>query len=163
METSWSKVSYIFTISRHLVSAHQHSRYADCLQLTLRLPRTNFYKHIQLFEHVCGKNAWGNAVLVTNKWSSSYGENQKQLDREKLLISDPWKNMIQMGSQVMQHNGTLQSARRILAILYGKPKISLPNTISFEATLLKDDAIEGSEEDDKAQPSMPKLPEKENT
>jgi hypothetical protein len=55
-----------------------------------------------------------------------------------------------MGSQVMQHDGTLQSARRILAILYGKPKISLPNTTSFEATLLKDDAIEGSEEDDKA-------------
>ena len=107
-------------------------------------------QHFHYFEKLCGKDAFANVALITTKWLKhpSYEESERQLQREEELRTKYWKNMVRHGSYVERHDGSMESARRILTLLYERPNIVLRTTKERDGQkpLMDDEHALGAEE-----------------
>ena len=89
-------------------------------------------KNLRMFEKLCGKNAFGNIILMTTMWGHIDGATGQL--REKELEGQYWRSMMKLGSTTVRYHNTRNSACDIL----DKVLQSAPNR---HAVLLED--VEG--------------------
>ncbi|EEU36505.1 uncharacterized protein NECHADRAFT_81163 [Fusarium vanettenii 77-13-4] len=117
-------------ISKELLSNYQNGRLLSGIIYLYDISQTrirgNGIKQLEYLKLLLGDEAYSNCVLVTNRWDlDSPSAQAKQQYRHNALKRKYWKDMISGGSIVMQHDGSFNSARRILYYLIDKPKILL--------------------------------------
>ncbi|KAK3350354.1 acyl transferase/acyl hydrolase/lysophospholipase [Lasiosphaeria hispida] len=90
-------------------------------------------KQFEVLEHLLGKNAFKNCVLVTNMWppNPTSEVEQELLRREQELRDNYWKAMTGSGSLILQHDGSYNSARRIAFHLIDMPTVTLQHQIEL--------------------------------
>ena len=72
-------------------------------------------KNLNMFEQLCGKNAFKNVILTTTMWDEV--DEEIGASREEVLKSDHWKSMIARHSTTGRFLGTRDSAFRLIAPL----------------------------------------------
>ncbi|KDQ18737.1 hypothetical protein BOTBODRAFT_29113 [Botryobasidium botryosum FD-172 SS1] len=81
-------------------------------------------KSMKMFRLLCGKDALKNVVLCTTMWdllpAPTIGE-----EREEELKADFWEFMLMEGAATDRHDGTPQSARRIVTRMLGLNHVDL--------------------------------------
>jgi len=81
--------------------------------------------NLHMFEELCGPKSMSNIVLATTMWEKAgHGEVslQEAEGREKLLLSNKrfWGHMVQQGSLVFRHDGTKESAWKMVHHILSK-------------------------------------------
>lgn len=76
-------------------------------------------KNLHMFEKLCGKDSFKNIVLVTTMWDVLRQQDptlQKGVERENQLLADEkfWGFMAKRGSRVLRHDGSKDSAWKLL-------------------------------------------------
>jgi hypothetical protein len=69
-------------------------------------------KNLNMFEQLCGPNAFSNVIFVTTMWRDVSPE--RGVDRQKQLQGRFWQDMIARGSKAFRYDDTYQSAWSIL-------------------------------------------------
>jgi len=83
-------------------------------------------QNLKLFQKLCGEESFANVVLVTNKWTEHDKKKAKDEGvREKRLQKTFWHEMIARGSSVARHDGSTESAKRIMTSLISKIPVVL--------------------------------------
>ncbi|PSR78105.1 hypothetical protein PHLCEN_2v7569 [Hermanssonia centrifuga] len=94
-------------------------RISDC---RLSGPSRRIFK---LFQRLCGEEAFGNVVIVTNMWDKVPPE--VGAEREAELETDQYlfKSILEKGGKMFRHNNTVPSAHMILLHLASKSPVVL--------------------------------------
>ena len=77
-----------------------------------RSSRTPF-KNFNMFQNLCGIEAFKNVVLVTTMWDEVHEEEGRL--RERDLITSHWNTMIELGSRISRFYRTTESALDIVS------------------------------------------------
>ncbi|OXV09206.1 hypothetical protein Egran_03027 [Elaphomyces granulatus] len=77
-------------------------------------------KNLRMFKQLCGKDNLGSVILATTHWinvSESVGQARTN---ELMETRDFWGGMIEIGSKVVKHDGSKESARLIVSNLFDR-------------------------------------------
>lgn len=79
-------------------------------------------RNLRMFKQLCGTNNLNSVILATTHWSDKEGkrvpeEIGQQRIKELMDTDDFWGEMVARGSRVERHDGTQESARRIVSNL----------------------------------------------
>ena len=87
-------------------------------------------RRLKLFEKICGPDAYSHVVIATTMWSdlANRSTGERQVQQRKELF---WPDMIEGGSQVMNHDNTEDSAISIIRKLVDKGKVELQMQIEL--------------------------------
>jgi hypothetical protein len=83
-------------------------------------------RNLRMFESLCGFDGLRSVVLVTTMWNQLLTQvNGRELGEDRLqdLRENFWGDMLQRGSRMLQHDGSLQSAENILGDLINQRKL----------------------------------------
>ncbi|KAJ8454415.1 hypothetical protein ONZ45_g19317 [Pleurotus djamor] len=70
-------------------------------------------RNLRLFENLCGEDAVNNVLLATTMWNDRLTPGVGEA-REQELMARYWRSMIEHGSKTARHNGTHESAWKIV-------------------------------------------------
>ena len=79
-------------------------------------------RNLRMFQQLCGTKNLNSVILATTHWSDKEGkrypedEGQRKV-KELIETGDFWGGMVARGSRVEKHDGTKESARRIISTL----------------------------------------------
>jgi hypothetical protein len=82
-------------------------------------------RNLRMFKQLCGANNLDSVILATTHWTDHEGkpipEAVGQKRTKELVETDEfWGGMIKKGSRMVRHDGTVESARRIVSELVGR-------------------------------------------
>ncbi|KAJ3551810.1 hypothetical protein NP233_g13008 [Leucocoprinus birnbaumii] len=80
-------------------------------------------KNLELFEKLCGPQAFSRVVMVTTMWDDVDEDMGKQ--REDELVSNFWASMMSRGTTTLRYGNTAESAWNILNRFIDRPKEGL--------------------------------------
>jgi hypothetical protein len=78
------------------------------------MPRSGL-RQLRMFKKLCGTTNLSSVILVTTCWDNITEEGGTL--HKNNLSSDPWAGMIQRGSRVMRHDGSRDSALRVIRLI----------------------------------------------
>ena len=67
-----------------------------------------------MFARLCGNKSLHRARLVTTMWDGAHGRLQKLEDREKELIDEFWRPLIEEGARAQRFKNTAASVFQII-------------------------------------------------
>lgn len=82
-------------------------------------------RNLRMFKQLCGANNLNSVILVTTHWSDKKGKpvpedvGQQRIN-ELVETNEFWGEMVQRGSRVERHDGTSESANRIVSNLVAR-------------------------------------------
>ncbi|CAE6494484.1 unnamed protein product [Rhizoctonia solani] len=78
------------------------------------------FRHMKMFEALCGDNALKNAVYVTNMWSVPPTEDETLREKELRDTNEFFGGPLTKGAQIARHHNTRESAHSIIRMILGK-------------------------------------------
>ncbi|OCK99573.1 uncharacterized protein K441DRAFT_539515 [Cenococcum geophilum 1.58] len=82
------------------------------------------FRYFQMFQRLCGEQAFGNVILLTTMWDQLPDE-AVGYRREQELRKDYWDMMEEKGSHIAIFDGSHEMAESIVLRLLGKAKVTL--------------------------------------
>ncbi|KAI3324519.1 hypothetical protein HD806DRAFT_492854 [Xylariaceae sp. AK1471] len=75
-------------------------------------------RNLQMFQKLCGRDCFQALTLATTFWANPPDKKQEAVETE--LQSNYWSDMLSNGATYVRHDGTPESARKILDIMVNK-------------------------------------------
>ncbi|KDQ08309.1 hypothetical protein BOTBODRAFT_166021 [Botryobasidium botryosum FD-172 SS1] len=140
-DTNKTDTDILELISTHLAAAYKRGHRLTGLIYLHRIIDNRVggvsYKNMKMFHKLCGDDVLKNVVLCTTMWSGVPEEVGAQ--REEQLQSEFWPDMIRKGATIARHDGTRESARRIVShvmSLGGAPPLLIQREMIDDGKLL---------------------------
>ncbi|KAK3325120.1 hypothetical protein B0H66DRAFT_615568 [Apodospora peruviana] len=96
-------------------------------------------KNLRILRKVCGPESYGGIVLVTNMWGEINGHERgtRMAKQREVELQKPefWGPMIERGSRMVRHDGTKESAMKIVQSLVDKDAHCVPLDIQRELAI----------------------------
>lgn len=77
-------------------------------------------RNLRMFKQLCGANNLSSVILATTHWSTVSDPVGSEREQELMQTEDFWGGMVGRGSQVVRHDGSKQSALKIITDLVGR-------------------------------------------
>lgn len=78
------------------------------------------FRHMKMFEALCGNNDFKNVVYVTNMWSVPPTEDETLREKELRDTNEFFGKPLTKGAQIARHHNTRESAHSIIRMILGK-------------------------------------------